>query len=276
VVPEIAAMRVIIAQAGEHGALLVRNFSADAVTQTTLYGALRTILIGLWIACGIWALLPIVAGGRTRTRMGRLVVSGFGVAVLIGAFTPQPLLSDTLREALAMAEETVAPARAALAQWAGNALTERAIAAPAGTGWTTASRGAESVGPAAHGTAGAGPSGARSPAVAAAAHAPAPAPPLDWSPRLNSDEGHILGFLLLAAALPFGFTRVPRLHLFAYLMLLGISIEMIQGFTVSRSAEFSDVVRDLIGSAAGLAWSFAWERRHSFRLPGRLERARAP
>jgi len=232
IVPEIAAMRVIIAQAGERGALMVRNLRVDAVTQTTLYGSLRTILIGLWFASGIWVLFPIVAGGLTR--MSRLVVTGFGVAVLVGAFTPQPLLSDTIRKALAVMEAVVVPVQAA---------------------------------------AEARPAGARLNATAAAL---APVPGLDRSPRLGNDDCHILGFLLLAAALPFGFRRVPRLQLFAYLMLLGISIEMVQGFTLTRSAEFSDVVRDLIGSAAGLAWFFAWERRHSFRLPGRLERAGAP
>jgi len=76
----------------------------------------------------------------------------------------------------------------------------------------------------------------------------------NWGARLYA-VSPVGKFLVL----PFAFPAARWWHVFSALILFGISIEMVQGFSITRSPEPSDVVRDGLGAALGLALAVAWQ-----------------
>jgi hypothetical protein len=256
VIPAIAGIRVVIVQAGLAGAMAVRSISVDAVKESNAYLAARGVLIALWIAAAAWVVVPMF---RRLTPL-RGVAAVLLVLTLAGAFTPQPYLSDTIDEAAAEARDAVAPVRVALTRWLAPAATETAGESQAVAVVTVDT---ETAPPAAQ---------APAPAQAAPAVPAAPAAPstitlllTDFSPRLSVKWGHFLAFAALAAVLPFAFPAARRRQIFGGLLLLGISIEMVQSFSITRSPEFSDFLRDTAGAAVGLAFALAWQFRRYLR-----------
>jgi VanZ family protein len=95
--------------------------------------------------------------------------------------------------------------------------------------------------------------------------ATSPSPVADFTPRPDVKWGHFLAFAALAWALTFAFPTTRRDRVFIALILFGISIEMVQGFSITRSPEPSDVVRDGLGAAAGLIFAISWQFLRRFR-----------
>jgi len=254
VMPETVGMQLIIIQAGLAGSMVVRGVSVDGVGETQTYLIVRGVLIALWLATAIWVLVPMF---RRFSRL-HAVVAVIVVMMLAGAFTPQPQLTNTLLDAAATVGRAVEPARHALA---------RLISPPPVV---------ETVPMEALEPSGGEPAQAQ---VPASPPATAPAQPLpqtiapravaptatttslvtDFTPRPSVKWGHSLAFAALALVLPFAFPAARWWHVFSALILFGISIEMVQGFSITRSPEPSDVVRDGLGAALGLALAVAWQ-----------------
>lgn len=268
VIPAVAAMRIVVVQAGQAGSMLVRGLTVDGVIELRSYAVARVVLIGLWVAVGLWCIAPLFR----RWSRARSVVAVVLAATLVGAFTPQPLLSDSMQDVAIEAQVAVEPVRAAMAR-----LTApiRAIApeAPAVTVVTLEATPAPAAGSAA--------ASAQTASAPAAAPAPGPAgmpgaaPAIttllaDFSPRLGIDWGHVVAFAMLAAALPFAFPGAPRWQVFAGLLLFGVAIEAVQSFYITRGAEWDDVAQDALGTALGLlaasAFLFWRDRRKSAAL----------
>jgi hypothetical protein len=256
VVPVIDAlnvMRIVVVQAGETGTMQLRGLTVDALAEREFYRIARYGLIGLWIAAGLWAAFPLA---RHWTR-GRAAAAALLIVTLAGALTPQPFMSNTLHAAEESLAGALEPARSAIerlatggaadvaSQTVAEALVEaQPLSAPAG-------------GQAGH----AAQTTAATPSITATLLA-------DFSPRLDLDEAHLLAFALLAAALPFAFPGARLWQLFAGLVLLGLAIEMVQSFYVSREAEWDDLVQDVTGAALGLGLTAGFLFvRHSVKKP---------
>ena len=249
VMPETVAMQVVIVQAGLAGSIVVRGISVDGVGESHAYLAARGTLIALWLAATIWVLVPMFR----RFTGPHAAVAGFLALTLAGAFAPQPLLSDTLLDMAASVGRAIEPARHAMVRWMAPAPAEVESVPIV----TLEPAGAEP-------PQGQAPTQTAPPASTPRAAAPAATPTTtsllaDFSPRLNVKWGHFLAFMALAAVLPFAFPAARRWHIFVALLLFGISIEMVQGFSITRTPESSDVVRDGLGAAVGLALAVAWQ-----------------
>ena len=250
VVPAIAGMRIVIVQAGQAGSMAVRGISVDGVAESGPYIAGRGLLIVLWIASAAWVAMPMF---RRLTPM-RAVAAVLLVMTFAGALTPQPYLSDALQDMTSTARVVVQPARQALTRWFAPMAPE---AAKDTQPVAVVTLNAE-----------AGP-----PASATEDAAPLVQPPpstitlllADFSPRLSVKWGHFLAFAALAAVLPFAFPGARRRQIFAGLLLLGVSIEMIQSFSITRSPELTDFVRDTMGAVVGLVLAIAWQFRQDLR-----------
>jgi hypothetical protein len=255
VMPETAAMQIVVVQAGLSGSIAVRGISVDGVGETQAYVVARDVLVVLWLAGAIWSAVRMFP----RFTGVHAVVGVILVLTLVGAFAPQPLLTNTLLDAAAAAGRAVAPARQALVRLISPppAEVEPVPIVTLEPDISEAPQMAPSVPTQAPGA----PPSAPQSAIPRAAAPPATASPLiaDFTPRPNVKWGHFLAFAALALTLPFAFPAARWWHIFTALILFGISIEMVQGFSVTRSPEPSDVVRDGLGAAAGLALAVAWQ-----------------
>ena len=260
VTPETVAMQVVVVQAGLAGSMAVRAISVDGVAETLAYLIGRNVLIALWLAAAIWVLVPMFR----RFTWPHVAVAAILVLILAGAFAPQPQLTNTLLDAAGTVGRAVAPARQALIRW---------ISPPPAEVEPIPIVTLEPDGPDPAQTQSSGPSPpsppAKTPPSAAprTAAQPSPATSLvaDFTPRPDVKWAHFLAFAALALALPFAFPAARRWHIFSALILFGISIEMVQGFTVTRSPTPGDVVRDGLGAALGLALAVAWQSSREFR-----------
>jgi hypothetical protein len=264
VMPETVGMRLVIIQAGLAGSIAVRGVSVDGVGETRAYLVARDTLIALWLAAAVWVLVPMF---RRFTR-AHAAVAALLVPTLVGAFAPQPELTNTLLDGAAVAGRAVAPARHALARWISPPPTEVDPAPIVTLEPTIGSEPAE-----------AQPAPSRPPSEAPSVPRagvprlnPQPTPPAslvaDFTPRPDVKWGHFLAFAALAGALAFAFPATPRRHVFLALILFGISIEIVQGFSITRSPEPSDVVRDGLGAAVGLISAISWQFFGRFRRTG--------
>jgi hypothetical protein len=246
VIPAVAAMRIVVVQAGQAGSMLVRGLTVDGVVESRPYILARFVLIGLWAAAGLWC----VAGLFRRWSQARMVAAVVLAATLVGAFTPQPLLSDSIHDAVTEAQVAVEPVRVAMVR----------LTAPTGVSTQEASPVTvvtlES------------PPAVPAPTVSAPPIAPVPGPvglpsPVaatpavttllaDFSPQLGVGWGHVVAFALLAASLSFAFPSTPRWQVLAGLLLFGVAIEAVQSFYITRGAEWGDVAQDGLGAALGL------------------------
>jgi hypothetical protein len=268
VVDAVNAMRIVIVQAGETGTMIVRGITVDAVTERRFYGIARYVLIGLWVLAALWAAYPVVR----RWSRARVAAAVLLVATLAGALAPQPFMSNALQDAGESLSGVVDPARHALLRLAKGSV---AAVAPQSIAVVLVEAQPPSAPAAQPG---------QPPSTPAAGPAPPPGQPgpsaatpsvatttllADFSPRFDSAEAHLIAFALLAVALPFAFPGVRLWQLFAGLLLLGLAIEMVQSFYVSRAAEWDDIAQDLIGAAIGLglAAGFLFLRRSAKKQP---------
>ena len=254
VMPETVGMKLVIIQAALAGSLVVRGISVDGVGETQIYLITRGVLIALWLAAAIWVLVPMF---RHFSRL-RAAVAVILAMTLAGALTPQPELSNALFDAAANVGRAVEPARHALARWVSPppAVVESApieTLEPSGgePAQSQASTSPQEAAPAQ-------PPQTTAPRAAAPA-ATATSLITDFTPRPSVKFGHFLAFAVLALILPFAFPAARWWHVFSALILFGVSIEMVQGFSITRSPEPSDVVRDGLGAALGLALAVAWQ-----------------
>jgi hypothetical protein len=258
VVDAVSAMRIVIVQAGEAGTMLVRGITVDALTEREFYRMARYVLIGLWVLAGLWATYPLVL----RLNRARLAAMALLVATLAGALAPQPFMSNTLRDAGESLAGVAGPARDALTQ-----VAKGGVAAVASQSVAVVLVEAQPPSAAAP-TAQPGQPVSQAAPAATSFNATTTLLP-DFSPRLNLAEAHLIAFALLAAALPFAFPAVRFWQLFVGLLLLGLAIEMVQSFYVSRAAEWDDFAQDVIGAAIGLglAAGFLFLRRSAKKQP---------
>lgn len=244
VVPDTASARLVIAQAGLSGTMLVRHLSADAVSETDLFRVLKGALIFLWIVGAGWVVLPLIL--RRPARPATVLVWIVGLAIVAGTLAPQPQLSDTFRPVTEKLESMAAPVRDGILQlaWSLRQMLSETVDDVPVTGIENGkgSDSASAVGP---------PRGL--------------AP--DWSPRLGSNYAHLVAFMVLGMLAPFGFSGVRRLYLFGYLVLLSVVTELVQGFTLSRGTEAIDFVLNGAGIVIGLMLAMglnaAWARFHN-------------
>jgi hypothetical protein len=260
VVDAVNVMRIVIVQAGEAGTMLVRGITVDALTEREFYRIARYALIGLWVVVGLWGAYPLVR----RWSRARIAVAALLVATLGGALAPQPFMSNTLQDAGESLAGVVEPARHALLR-----LAKGSVAAVASQSVAVVLVEAQPSSPPAAGS-GAQTGQAAAPAAAAATPSNTTTTLLaDFSPRLNLAEAHLIAFALLALALPFAFPAVRLWQLFVGLLLLGLVIEMVQSFYISRAAEWDDLAQNAIGAAIGLglAAGFLFLRRSAKKQP---------
>lgn len=253
VMPETVGMQLVIIQAGLAGSMTVRGISVDGVGETRTYLILRGALIVVWLTAAIWVLVPMF---RRFTR-AHATVAVLLVLTLAGAFTPQPQLNNTLLDGATTVGRAVEPARRALARWISPPLAV-VESVPVVTLEPTGGEPAQAqVSAPPHASV---PAQSLPPTITSrAAAAPAMSLSADFAPRPSVKWGHFLAFAALALALPFAFPAARGWHVFTALILFGISIEMVQGFSITRSPEPSDIVRDGLGAALGLALAVAWQ-----------------
>ena len=257
VVDAVNAMRIVVVQAGETGTMLVRGITVDALAEREFYRIARYTLIGLWIVAGLWGAYPLVR----RWSRARVAAAALLVATLGGALAPQPFMSNTLQEAGESLAGVVGPARHTL-----TGLAKGGVAAVASQSVAVVL--IEAQPPSAPATGSGAQPGQPSPPSAGPSSATTTLL-ADFSPRFNLAEAHLIAFALLAAALPFAFPGVRLWQLFAGLLLLGLAIEMVQSFYISRAAEWDDLAQDMIGAAIGLglAAGFLFLRRSAKKQP---------
>jgi peptidoglycan/LPS O-acetylase OafA/YrhL len=95
---------------------------------------------------------------------------------------------------------------------------------------------------------------------------PVPEDATPWF-RYEDKAHHAVAFAVLVVLGWLGrFRSMPRLAL--GLIALGAAIELAQGLTFTRTAEWADLLADTLGVVVGMA-GVAWARRRSGRLPGK-------
>jgi hypothetical protein len=256
VMPETVAMQVVVVQAGLAGSIAIRGIAIDGVGETRAYLIARDVLIAAWLAAAIWVLVPMF---RRFTR-SHATVAAILVLTLVGAFAPQPQLSNALLDGAAAMGRAVAPARHALVRWISPPPAE-VEPMPVVTLEPDQSEPPQAPPP------GSPPPAPAAPPAPPTAVAPAAGSSLvaDFTPRPDVKWGHFLAFAALAFTLPFAFPAARRWQILTALLLFGISIEMVQGFSITRSPEPSDVIRDGLGALVGLALAVAWQFSREFR-----------
>jgi VanZ family protein len=79
---------------------------------------------------------------------------------------------------------------------------------------------------------------------------------------------HAVTFVVLTYGLRLAYLPKAWLAASACMLLYGVGIEIVQGFTPERASELNDVIMDILGIAIGTAayrlmgpWSLGWARR---------------
>jgi len=94
---------------GNSGTMAVRDIAVDAVNEATWFAVAEPALIALWIAVGLWILLPLVLRKRRSLAAGLALLALVGV--FAGVLTPQPQLSDFTANARAAVQRLTAAFR---------------------------------------------------------------------------------------------------------------------------------------------------------------------
>lgn len=89
---EVAAMRLYVYLGGLSGKMSVRRLSMDAVTENQWFKIVRAILLLLWCMLALWIFVPLFV--RKQERIVRRISILFGLAVLVAVVSPQPHLRN--------------------------------------------------------------------------------------------------------------------------------------------------------------------------------------
>lgn len=255
---ETAGYRIVIANVGRAGALLVRNPTIELVHETGVFAALRLCLIAVWGATCLWVLAPLAR--RRMLRPAGLATIGFAAVIVAGALTPQPTLSDVMRlffgEGIKFAASVIDIATGT------NPQPERSVAPQAESGPAT---------PDARGDSGRPPDRRASPGPVPSQIQPTTngydprdaATTVERLTRTISPLGsgplpHLVAFALLAFATAFGARELFVATKFGLLVLFALVTEVLQIFYFTRTFEIPDLLANSAGIAAGLLAGWSW------------------
>ena len=229
---EVAAMRLFLYHAGISGKLSLRALEIDAVSEAGWFKTTRLALIVLWCLAGAWVLVPLIFR-RVRDLKGRVCLL-LGIAILVAVLTPQPNLRDS-------ANAVVALLKLPMERGGSSVQTSRSnegsgVHKEAGESqerWTFPSPTIEPVDT----------EGSKAPGVIQ-----------------NLDLGHLAAFAMLGFLAFFAFPNVPWPHLMLYLLVGALASEVLQVFSITRSAQVQDGVMNFLGIILGGVTHFLCRR----------------
>lgn len=219
----IGSLQLFLLHGGESGSLHVRNLRVDSVQEATWFAWLETILLGAWLAIGLWILLPLLLLYR-RAPLALLALASC-TGLLAVSVLPQPLLSTSSKPALDKIAVLTAPIVERVTTSDGSvrrAQPDRSDAADRKDRTT--------------------------PKYDAPTQRPVTRLKSDYEQYLAHFASHVLSALLVGLA--FWSTGWRRLSV--YLLAAAAINELLQLFVITRSAGLADGVANLAGVVAGL------------------------
>ncbi len=228
-------LQLFLFHGGETGRVLMKNLRVDAVSERVWFYSAKFLLIGFWIALGLWVLVPLLVQ-RRNSVVAHLTFLVF-ISMLGGALMPQPELSQFVRPTL-------------------NVLTNLA----------KATRGAKEDRDTKTNVTQKAQKKAAQPADKPTAQSEKPLHPQPAAlpVRFEGDHGqytlHFLSHVALGFLVTFAFRGTPPWKLFAYLILAATVTELAQIFVITRSAGIGDGLANMAGAATGLVLYAALHR----------------
>jgi hypothetical protein len=244
-------MELILFLGADQGTVEVRNLNVDRLVPAVWFGPVRTLLIGGWIAAGIWILLPLLV--RNRRSVTACLAFFVFLTILAGTLTPQPELSIAVGGARHLFDTATTPLHRKASHMeaadSGNPADHKPKSG--GTAESRSGDPAKKTQDQATGAEEAPDSVPTSTRIAAA------------MPRaLTSDGGsftaHYLIHVLLGALVLLAFPQSSRLWLAACLLLAAMATEIAQYFVVTRGVTLMDAVMNAGGVATGFVIALIW------------------
>ena len=217
---EVAAMRLFLYHAGISGKLSLRALEIDAVSEAGWFKTTRLALIVLWCLAGAWVLVPLIFW-RVRDLKGRVCLL-LGIAILVAVLTPQPYLRDSANAVVALLE----------------------LPMDRGGGVHKEARESQERWP------------SPSPAIELIDTEGSTAPGVIQNLHLE----HLAAFAMLGFLAFFAFPNVPWPHLMLYLLLGALASEVLQVFSITRTAQVQDGVMNFLGIILGSVAHFLCRR----------------
>ncbi len=236
-------MDLYLFMGAKQGVLAVRNLTVTGQDNAAWFTAVRFILAAAWVMTGLWIVVPLIAS-RWKHITAALALFIF-LGTLAGVMAPQPELSNFLfgiRNAVDYATRSL-PVQEA---------REAPAKPPATPGLTVEDANEEEI---------ANEDGARSAPDSAARGTSARI--IDAMPRaLTRDNGAFTAHFFVHATLAFlillTFRQTSFIHLLAYLLLTGVSTEIIQYFVTTRTVNLADGASNTAGIVSGAVLGLAW------------------
>lgn len=228
---EVAAMRLFLYHAGISGKLSLRALEIDAVSEAGWFKTTRLALIVLWCLAGAWVLVPLIFW-RVRDLKGRVCLL-LGIAILVAGLTPQPYFRDSANAVVALLELP-------MERGGSSVQTSRSNE---GSGVHKEARESQERRPS--------PSPANEPVDTKRFTAPGVIQNLDL---------HLAAFAMLGFLAFFAFPNVPWPHLMLYLLLGALASEVLQVFSITRTAQLQDGVMNFLGIILGGVTHFLCRR----------------
>ncbi len=185
----------------------------------------------LWCLAGAWVLVPLIFW-RIRDLKGRICLL-LGIAILVAGLTPQPYLRDS-------ANAVVALLKLPMERGGSSVQTSRSNE---GSGVHKEARESQERWPS--------PSPASEPVDTKGSTAPGVIQNLDL---------HLAAFAMLGFLAFFAFPNVPWPHLMLYLLLGALASEVLQVFSITRTAQVQDGVMNFLGIILGGVTHFLCRR----------------
>jgi len=219
---EVAAMRLFLYHAGISGKLSLRALEIDAVSEAGWFKTTRLALIVLWCLAGAWVLVPLIFW-RVRDLKGRVCLL-LGIAILVAGLTPQPYFRDSANAVVALLELPMERSGSSVQTSRSNEGSGvHKEARESQERWTFPSPTIEPVDT----------EGSKAPGV------------------IQNLDLHLAAFAMLGFLAFFAFPNVPWPHLMLYLLLGALASEVLQVFSITRTAQVQDGVMNFLGIILG-------------------------
>ncbi|MEX2616640.1 MAG: VanZ family protein [Alphaproteobacteria bacterium] len=249
VAPTARRMDLYLFMGARHGVFAVRNLTVDGLDNATWFAAARVALAAGWVAAGLWIVVPLFARHwrRATARLALFVLLG----TLAGVLAPQPELSNFLHGTL----ETIDRGMRSLPV-PGILESQAPLPAPGAPEQARDdANGGEAIRDDTSGD------DSRTPrddvARGTSARIVGALPPTLTSGG-GTHAAHFVVHAVLAFLVLLTFRRAAFVPLFGYLLLTGVSTEIIQYFVTTRTVNPADGALNLAGIASGAIAGWIW------------------
>jgi hypothetical protein len=226
VMPKIATMHLILYLGAISGEMRIRGLTITAVTETLFFKITRTVLMFMWGIASAWIVIPLLHhSGRSFVGCLALMVA---LALVVGALTPQPHLSNATSTAAAQIKQL-------LSNSGKKDAAERTAREP-----VSRQRDASRFGATKFGTAQA------------------------ERTVLADDLAHFAVFAVLTFLCSLVLPQMPGIQLGLYLLIAAFALESLQEFSITRTAQLTDLAMNGAGIALGILAQRMWRPLNAF------------